>query len=241
MSRAALRPLARCASTSTARFVRCASSTPRDAHAVLGVARGASESEVKAAYRELALKTHPDLQRPEERAAAELAFKEVSEAFKQLTDPQDVRRTPHSAAAMTREEAERLFTDILGPDGDFQLAWRVAGRRAPQKPKKWQEYQAMIEADAGSERIASGREARALYRDCLRALRGIDAATAAGVREEARSLFAASAEETGLAALRMLLVDGRHSLDELIKCLDTAGAAAAPVPPGPEGEPRGSR
>lgn len=64
-------------------------------------------------------------------------------------------------------------------------------------------------------------EARRLYRDLLRALRGSDAATAAGVRAHARELYTLHASETDLEQIRILLVDGRHSLDELKSSLGT--------------------
>ncbi|SVD00685.1 uncharacterized protein METZ01_LOCUS353539, partial [marine metagenome] len=56
----------------------------RDYYEVLGVSRDASDSEVKKAYREKALKYHPD-KNPGD-AEAEAAFKEVSEAFEILSD-----------------------------------------------------------------------------------------------------------------------------------------------------------
>jgi curved DNA-binding protein len=55
-------------------------------HEVLGVAAGASEEEIKAAYRALAKKHHPDLNRDD--PEAEARFKEVSQAYEQLTKPQ---------------------------------------------------------------------------------------------------------------------------------------------------------
>jgi molecular chaperone DnaJ len=58
----------------------------RDFYDVLGVSRSASETDVKKAYRQLAMKFHPD--RNPGDAAAEARFKEVNEAYEVLKDPQ---------------------------------------------------------------------------------------------------------------------------------------------------------
>ena len=60
----------------------------RDYYEILGVSRGASPEELKKAYRELALKSHPDRVAPEKKKEAEEKFKEISEAYAVLTDPQ---------------------------------------------------------------------------------------------------------------------------------------------------------
>jgi molecular chaperone DnaJ len=58
----------------------------RDLYDVLGVPRDADAARIKRAYRELALKHHPD-QNPDD-PAAEASFKEVSAAYTILSDPE---------------------------------------------------------------------------------------------------------------------------------------------------------
>lgn len=58
----------------------------RDYYATLGVAKTASEKEIKQAYRRLARKHHPDVN-PGDRAA-EATFKEVNEAYEVLGTPE---------------------------------------------------------------------------------------------------------------------------------------------------------
>ncbi len=57
---------------------------PRDYYEILGLSRGASESDIKKSYRKLAMKYHPD-KNPGD-TSAEKAFKEVSEAYEVLSD-----------------------------------------------------------------------------------------------------------------------------------------------------------
>lgn len=78
----------------------------KDYYAILGVDRKASEKDIKAAYRRLARKYHPDVN-PGDREATE-KFKEINEAYQVLSDP-----------------AKRSRYDQLGPD--WEKTFRGAG------------------------------------------------------------------------------------------------------------------
>jgi curved DNA-binding protein len=58
----------------------------KDYYKILGVEKGASQEEIKKAYRKLAVKYHPDKNKGDR--AAEEKFKEISEANNVLSDPQ---------------------------------------------------------------------------------------------------------------------------------------------------------
>ena len=59
-------------------------SQKRDYYDVLGVAKNASEAEIKSAYRKLALKYHPD--KNQDDPSAEDKFKEAAEAYEILSN-----------------------------------------------------------------------------------------------------------------------------------------------------------
>ena len=100
----------------------------KDYYAVLGVPHGASEKDIKAAYRRLARKFHPDMNKGE--AKAEAKFKEINEANEVLSDPQkrkrydtlganwdSVRTAPHPGAG--RVHANFGGAGDLGGFSDF--------------------------------------------------------------------------------------------------------------------------
>jgi len=58
----------------------------KDFYKILGVGRDASKQEITKAYRQLALKWHPDRHKEEKKAMAEEKFKEIAEAYEVLTD-----------------------------------------------------------------------------------------------------------------------------------------------------------
>ncbi len=73
---------------------------PHDYYTILGISRSASEIEIKTAYRQQALASHPD--RNPNDSKAEERFKQVSEAYSILSDP--VQRTQYDRDGQTLED-----------------------------------------------------------------------------------------------------------------------------------------
>ena len=92
----------------------------RDYYDVLGLGRQAEETEIKAAYRKLALKFHPD-RNPGNKEAEEL-FKEAAEAYEVLRDPQKrsiYDQFGHAGLEGTGFSGFGGFEDIFSSFGDI--------------------------------------------------------------------------------------------------------------------------
>lgn len=101
----------------------------RDYYDVLGVAKDASEDEIKKAYRKIAIKYHPD-RNPGDKEAEE-KFKEAAEAYDVLHDPQKRQQYDQfgfdgpmgggfggfSGTSMNMDDIFSMFGDIFGGHG----------------------------------------------------------------------------------------------------------------------------
>lgn len=90
----------------------------KDYYRALGVAKDASDTEIKKAYRALAGKYHPDVAK--DKAAGEVRFKEVNEANEVLSDPDKRRKYDELSAHWDRPgwQASRQDGGYGGDPGD---------------------------------------------------------------------------------------------------------------------------
>jgi curved DNA-binding protein len=94
----------------------------KDYYKILGVARSASNEEIKKAYRKLALKYHPDRNKGDK--VAEDRFKEISEAYAVLSDSEKKKQYDMFGA----DGFQRRYTqDDIFRDVDFGSIFREFG------------------------------------------------------------------------------------------------------------------
>jgi len=97
--------------------------TKRDYYEILGVPKGASAEEIKKAYRQLALKYHPDRNQGNKKESEE-KFKEISEAYAVLSDPQ--KRSVYDQYGHTGFD-QRYTTEDIFRGADFSSIFEDLG------------------------------------------------------------------------------------------------------------------
>lgn len=93
----------------------------KDYYAILGLERGASEDDIKRAYRKLARKFHPDVSKEPD---AEARFKEVAEAYAVLSDPE---KRPAYDDVGSRYASGQEFKAPPGWDAGFEFSGADVG------------------------------------------------------------------------------------------------------------------
>ena len=72
-----------------------------DLYAILGIDKNATDDEIKKAYRKMAKKYHPDINKTKE---AEEKFKQINDAYSILSDPKKKQNYEHDQLALQISE-----------------------------------------------------------------------------------------------------------------------------------------
>ena len=97
----------------------------KDLYNVLGVERGASEDDIKKAYRKMAMKYHPDKNPGDE--SAEAKFKEVAEAYDVLSD--EGKKSNYDRFGTTDGKSQNPFGQGFNMDDIFSQFGDIFGSR----------------------------------------------------------------------------------------------------------------
>ena len=120
----------------------------RDYYEVLGLSKGASDEEIKRAFRKLAKQYHPDVNKE---PGAEEKFKEIGEAYSVLSDPQKKAQYDQFGHAAFENggagsgfggfsaddiDLSSIFDDLFGSSFGGGFGFGGSSRRSSNRPTK---------------------------------------------------------------------------------------------------------
>jgi molecular chaperone DnaJ len=135
-------------------------SAKRDYYEVLGIAKNASDEEIKRAYRKLALKYHPDRAGDGDKADAEGKFKEATEAYEVLSDQAKRARYDqmgHAGVSGQVHDYQHMRTeDIFSAFEEMFAGMGFGGSRGRGGPARGYDLETQVELTLNE--VASGAE-----------------------------------------------------------------------------------
>ncbi len=174
-----------------------------DFYAVLGVPRGAAEADIKKAYRKLAMEYHPDRNNGDK--AAEEKFKQITEAYEVLRDPEKRAAYDRYGEAGVRaggggtgygfthfdlSEALNIFMRDFGGLGGFD-AFFGGGQRAQRERRRGQDLKVALKLTLAE--VATGTTKTVKFHTLERCT----ACSGTGARQGTRSTVCGTCGGTG--------------------------------------------
>lgn len=136
----------------------------KDYYKILGLDRNASEDEIKKSYKKLAIQWHPDKfvnESEDKKKEAEEKFKDISEAYTVLSDPDKKRQYDNGGF-----DFSSIFGNGWNPFGGFADIFGNHGRRQQQTVPKGQDVH--VEVKVSVEEIYNGCEKTIKYNRYIR-------------------------------------------------------------------------
>ena len=141
--------------------------TTKDYYEILGVSKGASPEEIKKSYRKMAMKYHPDRNPGDQKA--EEKFKEATEAYEVLSDPDKRKRYDQFGHAGVHQDAGfgpgshayEDFPDIFGSFSDIFEEFFGGGRgraRSSQRARRGEDLRYDLEITLKEAYIGTEKE-----------------------------------------------------------------------------------
>jgi len=159
-----------------------------DLYIVLGVGHGASQAEIKRAYRRLARRYHPDINPGDQ--AAEVRFRQILEAYETLMDP--ARRSRYDSGHLAGEPAGTSAGGFEGFDfstrgvdysatfGDLFADVIAARARRPAAPQRGSDLHVELQVSFAEALTGCQRAVTVTRRDHCRACAGAGRTRVAG-------------------------------------------------------------
>ncbi len=163
--------------------------TKKDYYEILGVPRNATKEQIDAAFAKLAMKWHPDRVPPEKKEEAERKFKEISEAYSVLSDPEkrrlyDMGMDPEGGVPgggatydFYNMGLDEIFERIFGENfGGFRFEDLInemfgGGRRRRRKRTVEEDLDVHVEVSLSVPEMVAGTSRRVRYRRRIRCRR----------------------------------------------------------------------
>jgi DnaJ family protein B protein 12 len=198
-----------------------------DHYRILGVQRDASDADIKKAYRKEALRWHPD-KNPDNKEVAEKRFKDISQAFKVLSNPDErAHFDRYGSEAPQRPRGpgghgggQPMYAEDLSPEDIFNMFFGIppGGARRPHAHQQQQQHFHRQRHDGAGVQVSMTQ----LLPIILLLLFSLLSSLSSG---DSRTSYSFTAEDPHVLERRTLGSGVRYFVDDTFALVHTSGAS----------------